>query len=193
MKHLFSIALLGLLLFLLSCNAHKSKYPTVVITTGYGKITAELYNDKAPKTVAAFLANVKAGVYKDGSFYRALKEDAGYPSGVVQGGINQTHNERMASLPFIEHEAPSATGLSHTNGTLSMARTTPGSAKTEFFICLGDQTQFDNSRRTQPDGLGYAAFGRVIDGMDVVNSIHAAKTNGEAIIDKIEIKDITVE
>lgn len=184
------------ILAFVTCTGKKSKYPTVVIETNYGKITAELYNDKAPKTVAAFLANVKAGVYKDGSFYRALQEesqDPAYRQGVVQGGINQTHNEKLASLPFIEHEAPSATGLSHTNGVLSMARTTPGSAKTEFFICLGDQTQFDNSRRTQPDGLGYAAFGRVIDGMDVVRNIHAAKTDGETIVDKVEIKDIVLQ
>lgn len=188
--------LFAALFFLAACGGPKSNYPTVTIKTGYGNIVVEVYNDKAPKTAAAFLENAKAGNFKDGSFYRVVRDEnsnSTYPKGLIQGGINQTHNERLASLKNIEHEAPSATGLSHTSGTISMARTTPGSAKTEFFICIGDQTPFDNSKRLQPDGLGYAAFGRVIDGMDVVKSIFGAKNNGETITDKIEIKDISVD
>ena len=186
---------LFILLFavILCCCQQKYKEPHVLITTNIGDIEAELYPDKAPKTVAAFLSYVEAGLYKDGSFYRVLKNedlDEAYNSGLIQGGIFKTNPAKAMQLKGTEHESPKQTGLSHTSGTLSMARTTPGSATSEFFICIGDQRQFDSSAATNSDGLGYAAFGKVTKGMDVVRKIQAQKSSGDAFTDKIIIASI---
>ncbi len=187
------IAIITVSTLLLSCGHKNYDQPHVIITTNVGDIELELYDKKAPKTVAAFLSNIEKGLYKNGSFYRVLKEEgleSQYNSGLVQGGINRTNPEAYKALPGIPHESPRETGLSHTNGIISMARTTPGSATSEFFICIGDQTQFDSSRRTNPDGLGYAAFGKVIKGMTIVRKIQAEKNNGEEIIVPVRIINI---
>lgn len=177
------------------CKQKTYDKPHIKIQTEYGDIEAELFPSQAPKTVAAFLKNVNQKVYDGGSFYRVLKnEDLSeeYNSGMIQGGIYQSKPGIEKTLPFINHESPRQTGVSHTSGTLSMARTDTGTAKSEFFICIGDQTQFDSSRRTNPDGMGYAAFGRVISGMSVVRKIQGLKNNGDQIMFPAVIKKITV-
>jgi peptidyl-prolyl cis-trans isomerase A (cyclophilin A) len=188
MKKLFIIAVL---LILISCNSNKN--PRIQISTNFGNIDAELYPDKAPRTVAAFLSYVDSGYYKNSSFYRVLLEESMASSnndGLIQGGIWQSNNQKAVSLPGIVHESPSQTGLSHTTGTLSLARTTPGSAKTEFFICIGDQTEFDSSKSTNPDGLGFAAFGRVISGMKVVREIQKQPATGQSFTTPVTILNI---
>ena len=178
---------------LFACSGNKYSNPHVIIKTEYGDIEVELYPAKAPKTVAAFLANMEAGVYKDGSFYRVLKNDnlpEEYNQGVIQGGVFQSKPTIVATLKKVEHESPKQTGLSHESGTISMARTTPGSATTEFFICIGDQKQFDSSSRGNSDGLGYAAFGKVFKGMDVVRKIQNKKSTGESFNTPIVINNI---
>lgn len=192
----------SLLFFCLTCilfaNACKKKAydkPHIEIQTEYGDIEAELYPDKAPETVAAFIKNIDDHLYDYGTFYRVLKnEDLSeqYNSGLIQGGIYQSKPELEKKLPGIKHESPKETTLSHTNGTLSMARTEPGTAKSEFFICIGDQTQFDSSRSTNPDGLGYAAFGRIVKGMKVVRKIQGLKNNGDDIVYPARIEKIIV-
>ena len=179
------------LLLLLSCNDNKN--PRIQISTNFGNIDVELYPDKAPKTVAAFLSYVDSGLYKNSSFYRVLLEEemsSNDNSGLIQGGIWQSNNIKAVSMPGIVHEPPKQTGLSHTTGTLSLARTTPGSASTEFFICIGDQTDFDSSRRRSPDGLGFAAFGRVISGMKIVRKIQLEPANGQSFTTPVTILDI---
>lgn len=180
-----------LIFFLIGCAGKKGTGSQVVIETEYGDIQVELFADKAPKTVNAFLANVDAGVYKGASFYRVLKNEdvpAEYNQGVIQGGVFESKpNIKTAA---IEHESPRQTGISHESGTLSMARTAPGTATSEFFICIGDQKQFDSSSRGNSDGLGYAAFGRVIKGMDVVRSIQNAKSTGERFNKAVKIDNI---
>lgn len=186
---IFFLALAGFV----SCSPKNYKEPHVLIETPSGDIEVELYPDKAPKTVAAFLANVEAGLYRDGSFYRVLKNEnlpAEYNQGVIQGGVFKAKPTAVASLKKVEHESPRQTGLTHESGTISMARTTPGSATSEFFICIGDQKQFDSSSRGNSDGLGYAAFGKVVDGMSVVRKIQNAKSNGESFLNAIRIIDI---
>ena len=138
------------------------------ITTEFGVIDAELYPERAPITVTNFFANIDAGLYKEGHFYRALTKPSG-PLGalsLIQGGKN------MASepLPPIEHETTIVSGLSHTNGVLSMARLGPGTASSEFFICCGDNTGLD-TLESDVERAGYAAFGRVTQGMEVVRQI----------------------
>ena len=189
MKNAF-LFLVSALLF--SCSTKKYAEPHVVISTNYGDIEAELYPKQAPKSVAAFLSYVDGGLYKNTSFYRVLKADempTDYNSGVIQGGVFRTNPERTPAKG-IEHESTKLSGLFHKSGTLSLARTEPGTASTEFFICVGDQPQFDAGNSEGKDSLGYAAFGRVVSGMDVVRKIQAAKSHGDSFDDKIRINNI---
>ena len=182
-----------LFLSLFSCSQHRYKDPHVLIKTEFGNIEVELYPGKAPATVAAFLANTDAGVFNNGSFYRVIKNDNGpaeYTSGLIQGGIFKTNPQRQGQLKKIVHESPRQTGLTHNSGTISMARTNPGSATSEFFICIGDQPQFDSSSGGNYDGLGYAAFGKVFEGMKVVRTIQNKKSNGESFQAPIKIISI---
>ena len=187
--HKIIIATVAVLLF--SCSS--SKNPHIIIKTNLGNVEAELYPDKAPKTVAAFLSYVDSGFYKNSSFYRVLFIEAmasDYNTGIIQGGIWQSNNKKAIALSGIVHEPPNQTGLSHTTGTLSLARSTPGTANSEFFICVGDQTGYDSSKNYNPDGLGFAAFGRVISGMDIVRQIHKQPANGQSFTRPITILNI---
>ncbi len=161
------------LLLIISCS-NKKESGHIEIITRMGDIEVELYLDKAPKTVAAFLKNIDGHVYDQSSFYRVLKidgADAISNAGIIQGGIWKSHPERIASLQNIPHESTALTGLSHTDGMLSMARLEAGSAKAEFFICIGDQSTFDAGRKGSADGLGYSVFGKVVKGMGIVRKI----------------------
>jgi len=190
MKKIF-VTLLSLFVF--SCTPKKFKEPHVLIKTEYGDIELELYPGKAPATVAAFLTNLDAGIFNKSSFYRVIKNDnvpAEYNSGLIQGGIFKTDPSRQSQIQKIPHESPRQTGLSHVSGTISMARTTPGSATSEFFICIGDQLQFDSSSGGNYDGLGYAAFGKVVEGMKVAREIQNKRSNGESFETPVKIISI---
>jgi len=181
-------------LFLCSCSHKKSENPHVQIQTDFGDIEVELYPAKAPKSVAAFLSYVDSGLYKNCTFYRVLKKEnqpsSSFKSELIQGGIWQSNNKKAASLQGIPHETTKQSGLVHTNGTVSLARTTPGTASSEFFICVGDQPAYDYGNDANPDKLGYAAFGRVVNGMDVVRMIHQQPENGEAFFPQIKILNV---
>ena len=190
MKNLF-VAILSFLFF--SCTQKTYKEPHVLIKTEYGDIELELYPEKAPATVAAFLTNVDAGIFNKSSFYRVMKNDnvpEEYNSGLIQGGIFKTDPAKQSQIKKIQHESPRQTGLSHVSGTISMARTIPGSATSEFFICIGDQLQFDSSSGGNYDGLGYAAFGKVFKGMKVAREIQNKKSNGESFETPVQIISI---
>ncbi len=181
---------LFIFIYLSSCSQKKSEFPTITISTNYGDIEAELYPSKAPKTVAAFLSYIDKDLYKNTTFYRVLKDDempTDYNSGLIQGGVWPN----LKPISGIEHESTKLSGLSHTDGTLSMARTGVGTATTEFFICIGDQTSLDAGRSGTKDSLGFAAFGKVIHGMDIVRKIQATKNNGDQLTEKIIINNIT--
>ena len=186
--------ILSALFFLLSCSHPKYKEPHVLIETNFGDIEVELYPGKAPKSVAAFLSYVDSGFYKKSSFYRVLKEEnqpsAAFKSELIQGGIWQTNYKKGVSLPGIPHEPTSKTGILHTNGTISLARTTPGTASSEFFICIGDQPAYDYGGDANPDRQGFAAFGKVFKGMDIVRKIHQQPDNEESFYPLVEITDI---
>ena len=167
-----------------SCSSPKYKNPHVVIETKYGDIEVELYKDQAPKTVAAFLSYVDSGYYANASFYRVLRDDEqpsdAPKSELIQGGIWRTNYKLSATIPGIPHESTNQTKILHTDGTISLARQAPGTGNTEFFICVGDQHGFDYGGANNPDGQGYAAFGRVFKGMAVVKSIYnAPETDGD--------------
>jgi peptidyl-prolyl cis-trans isomerase A (cyclophilin A) len=181
-------------IFLISCNTTKYKNPHVLINTPYGEVEVELFPEQAPKTVAAFLLYVDSGYYKNSSFYRVITNEnvpSEYNSGLIQGGIYKTNSSLLSKIPGIEHESTKQTGLLHTNGTISLARRQPGTASTEFFICIGDQPQFDCNEYTTGDGLGYAAFGKVLKGMDIVSRIQNTPSHNEKL--KREIKIINIE
>jgi peptidyl-prolyl cis-trans isomerase A (cyclophilin A) len=179
-----------LLIFFSACS--KKENPVVIIKTSMGNIEAELFPKQAPKTVAAFLSLVEQKKYENGNFYRVLKdEDAGVNnnSGVIQGGVFPN----KMNAPFIEHETTRQTGLRHQNGTLSFARTTVGSASTEFFICIGEQNGFNCGNMRGSDSLGFAAFGVVLKGMDVVKQIQMQKNKGEYFEKTIKIESIQLD
>ena len=181
-------------LLLFSCSHKKYENPHVQIQTDFGDIEVELYPVKAPKSVAAFLSYVDSGLYKNSSFYRVLKEEnqpsSSFKSELIQGGIWQSNNKKAISLHGIPHETTKQSGILHTNGTISMARTTPGTASSEFFICVGDQPAYDYGNNANADKLGYAAFGRVVKGIDIVKMIHQQPENGEAFSPQIKINNI---
>ncbi|MDF2191180.1 peptidylprolyl isomerase [Paraflavitalea sp. CAU 1676] len=165
--------LAALMIFFAGCASNKYKNPHIEIETKIGDIEVELYPAQAPKTVAAFLAYIEAGYYKDVNFYRVLNAD-NQPSNapkaeLIQGGLYGT---KRPDLPGIPHETTQQTKILHKDGTISLARLEPGTANTEFFICIGDQPGFDFGGENNPDKQGYAAFGRVIKGMDIVRRIY---------------------
>jgi peptidyl-prolyl cis-trans isomerase A (cyclophilin A) len=178
----------------ISCNQPAYKNPHIIINTQLGDIEVELFSDQAPKTAAAFLSYIDSGFYNNTSFYRVLKTDA-FPTdnntGIIQGGMWQTNPAKKITIPGIEHETTKQTGLTHQSGTISLARTTPGSANTEFFICIGDQSPLDFARRGTEDGQGFAAFGKVFKGMEIVRKIQAQKSHGDKFDEKTGIRKIT--
>lgn len=146
--------------------------PRVRIDTDAGPITVEIYADKAPVTAANFLKYVTDKRYDGGAFYRVVtmqnQPTSPVKIEVIQGGLDADSAKR---LPAISHETNDKTGLKHLDGTISMARGAPGSASSEFFFCIGAQPELDFGGKRNPDGQGFAAFGRVTQGMDVVRKI----------------------
>jgi peptidyl-prolyl cis-trans isomerase A (cyclophilin A) len=140
--------------------------PRVTITTPQGAMTLELFADKAPITTANFLKYVDRKLYDGATFYRASKPKGQTTNdyGTIQGGLQ---NDPKKVLPPIAHESTAKTGLKHTDGTISMGRHAPGSAQADWFICIGDMPYLDAT----PKDPGFAAFGRVVDGMDAAKTI----------------------
>jgi peptidyl-prolyl cis-trans isomerase A (cyclophilin A) len=180
-------------IFILGCSGPSHKDPHVMISTAYGDIEVELAAGKAPKTTTAFLSYVDSGFYTNSSFYRVLFTEglsAAGNIGLIQGGIYGTNENKHPNVAGVPHETTQQSGLSHTNGTISLARTTAGTGNTEFFICIGDQSQFDFGNRAGGDTLGFAAFGKVVKGMSVVRKIQAQKSNNETFEPRITINKI---
>ncbi len=148
--------------------------PRVLLRTEMGDITIEVAADKAPATAANFLRYVDAGLFDGTVFHRTVTKasprNQAVPIEVVQGG--QVAGAK--SFPAIPLERTSASGLRHEDGVVSMARSGPDTATSSFFICLGDQPELDFGGRRNADGQGFAAFGRVVAGMEVVRRIHTA-------------------
>ncbi len=166
--------------------------PRIEIDTELGKIVAELYPERAPVTVANFLRYVREERFAGASFYRVVRADNQPNSpvkiAVIQGGLKD--DQHPQSLPPIPHETTQQTGLRHEDGTLSMARNEPGTASSEFFICVGDQPELDFGGRRNPDGAGFAAFGKVLAGLDVVQKIHQSPAREQALERRIAITDV---
>ncbi len=149
----------------------------VSLTTDKGVILLALEAVRAPLTTANFLRYVDARRYDGASFYRAARA-AGAPTvGLIEGGL---FGGSAQPFPPIAHESTAATGLAHKDGTISMARKGQGTATSDFFICSGPSSYLDAHPDAPGDNAGYAAFGQVVAGMEVVRAILAQPTSQEA-------------
>lgn len=149
----------------------------VNLDTGQGRIVLELEVERAPITSGNFLRYVDQKRYDGASFFRASRAPGAVDYGLIQGGVQ---NDPAKVLKPIAHEPTSQTGLKHTDGVISIGRNAPGSATSDFFICVGDAPYLDADPAGAGDNLGFAAFGRVVEGMDVVRKILALPTPGKA-------------
>jgi peptidyl-prolyl cis-trans isomerase A (cyclophilin A) len=161
----------------------------VLIQTEAGDIEVELDAAKAPNTVANFLKYVDGKFYDGGRFHRTVTPD-NQPDNkvkieVIQAGINP--DRAKDGFKPIKLERTKDTGLKHTDGTISMARSGPDSATSDFFICIGDQPELDFGGKRNPDGQGFAAFGRVVKGMDVVKKIQQSAAEQQSLKPPVKI------
>src|SRR3990170_6269314 len=154
-----------------AAEAPRADLVPVAIETSLGRIVIALDQTRAPITTANFLRYVDTSRFDGQTFYRAMKN--GPDGGLIQGGVT---TDARKLLPPIAHEPTSQTGLKHVAGALSMARLTPGSAKADFFILTADIPGFD-AGGPGGDADGFAVFGHVVEGMDVVKAIYAAPTS----------------
>ncbi|MFZ2990987.1 peptidylprolyl isomerase [Ideonella sp.] len=159
-----------------SLAAPAAKVRTVV-QTALGAFVIEVDPGVATVTTANYLRHVDQKLLDGGSVYRIVtlanqSAETRHKIEVIQWGMNLP-DEKPSPLPPIAHETTQQTGLRHRDGTVSMARNAPGSASSEFFICLGEQPELDFGGRRNPDGQGFAAFGQVVQGMEVVRKLHA--------------------
>lgn len=158
-------------------------HPVVQLKTSQGDIRVDLYPEKAPKTVANFLDYVKAGQYNGTVFHRVIK---GF---MIQGGGYKTNSDEKPTRAPIPLE--SRNGLKNATGTIAMARTSdPNSATAQFFINTVDNAGLDYPN---PDGNGYAVFGKVVSGMDVVNKIESAPTTSRGPMRDVPEQQIVIE
>jgi cyclophilin family peptidyl-prolyl cis-trans isomerase len=160
----------------------QDKPPVVVLETSMGTITVELNKEKAPITVENFLKYVDAGFYDNLIFHRVMSNFM-----IQGGGFDEKMNEKSeGQRGQIKNE--SGNGLSNVKGTIAMARRPdPGSAQNQFFINVEDNSRLDNYSG------GYAVFGKVIDGMDVVEKIRKVKTTSRAGHDDVPVEPVTIK
>ncbi len=166
--------------------------PTVKIATSLGTIVVAIDTTHAPLTATNFLRYVDQKLYDGGAFHRSVTR-RNQPTSeikieVIQAGIDPSR-ESQAFAP-IALERTSATGLRHLAGTISMARDGPDTASSDFFVCVTDQPSLDFGGQRNPDGQGFAAFGRVVSGMNVVRRIQLSKAHGQVLAPPIRIMSI---
>jgi cyclophilin family peptidyl-prolyl cis-trans isomerase len=160
------------------------KNPVVVIDTSVGKIKVELYQDKAPITVKNFLGYVDDKFY-DGTIYHRVMPDF-----MIQGGGFEPGMKEKRTKEAIKNE--SSNGLSNERGTVAMARTrAPNSATAQFYINVKNNPKLDKANA--PDDVGYCVFGRVIDGMDVVDKIKGVKTETKGDFENVPSEDVVIK
>ena len=175
--------LLLLCILVLTAITHEGKRPVVVISTTKGEIEVELDPVHAPETTKNFLRYVDAGHYNGGRFHRTVtmgnQPDKKIKIEVIQAGVNP--EKEKESFPPIKLERTNKTGIHHKDGTISMARDGADTATSDFFICIGDQPELDFGGKRNPDGQGFAAFGKVVKGMDVVRAIQRSPAKDQTL------------
>jgi peptidyl-prolyl cis-trans isomerase A (cyclophilin A) len=183
-----------------SMSSQASDLVPVVIETTLGAIEVEINTKAAPITAANFLSHVDNGLYDNGTIHRTVTlenqtalsaptSDSSVVIEVIQGGINP--EKLPADLQPIPLERTTDTGLKHTDGAISMGRGSADSAIEQFFICIGDQPGLDYGAMRNPDGQGFAAFGYVTKGMDVVRAIQVSPHEGQKLTPPIAIRKIS--
>jgi len=164
--------------------------PRVRIETTLGHIELELDAQAASVTVQNFLRYTHERLYNDGEFFRTVTL-ANQPTNVIKIQVIQARAgsaRESEFMPPIPLERTRETGLRHLDGTVSMARTTPDTAQHNFFICIGDQPELDFGGERNADGQGFAAFGRVVKGMDLIRQIHTSPADGQQLSPPIPIQ-----
>jgi peptidyl-prolyl cis-trans isomerase A (cyclophilin A) len=163
----------------------------VLFETSMGEIEVALSGDRAPATVANFLRYLDAGYYDGGVFHRTVRMDNQPQSPVkievIQGGPNPERKDRFAPLKL---ERTTVTGLKHVDGAISMARFEPDSATADFFFCIGDQPELDFGGKRNPDGQGFAAFGMVLKGREVIRKIQQAPYEAQRLTPPVLIRRV---
>jgi len=187
MKPRFAFLFVYILFF---TNIYAQQLPKTIFKTSLGVIVCEIDTVHAPATALNFLNHVKNRTFENALFYRVVRPNNQPKSKVkievIQGGLYD--DKLIEKYPPIIHETTQQTGLKHTNGALSMARNEPGTASTEFFICVGDQPSLDFGGMRNIDGQGFAVFGRVISGMEVVRKIQQLKDTSQYLVEPVKIK-----
>jgi peptidyl-prolyl cis-trans isomerase A (cyclophilin A) len=170
------------------------KAPHVVMHTELGDIEFELDAVRAPVTTANSLQYVNGGFYSGGVFHRTVtmqnQPNNAVKIEVIQAGANPAR--KGEGFPAIALERTNKTGLRHLDGTLSMARDGPNTATSDFFVCIGDQPELDFGGKRNADGQGFAAFGKVVRGMDLVRKIQAMPAEGQKITPPVKILSASV-
>lgn len=178
-------------LYLINLPIHAQDILFCRIETNLGSIDLELYAKQAPVTVTNFLRYVDAGLYANTSFFRVTtpKNEVGRTVRieVIQGG----EIERKNTFLPIPIETTKQTGIRHQEGTISMARDEPNTATSQFFISINDQPSLDYGGARNPDGYGFAAFGKVIHGMAVVKKIQQGESKNQRLVQPVRIINIT--
>ena len=181
----------SLLTFLMVSCTRETVIP-ISMETELGSIQMELYPDRAPITVSNFLRYVDENRYEDFHFYRVVhmenQPDNDVKIEVIQGGLG--FDKHPMELPTIVHETTDKTGIRHLNGTLSMARLEPGTASSEIFICINNQSELNYSGKRNPDDQGFAAFGKVISGMDVIRKIQLLPETKQMLDKVVKVNSI---
>ncbi len=148
----------------------------------------ELDAARAPASTANFLRYVDAGRYRGGAFHRTVTTAPdNQPGKGVKIDVIQAGPAPGPEFPPIRLERTRDTGLRHVDGAISMARDGPDTATADFFVCVGPQPELDQGGRRNPDGQGFAVFGRVVSGMDVVRRIHASPAKGQTLTPPVAI------
>ena len=161
----------------------------IIIETSLGNIEAEVDSIHAPVSAANFLRYVDAHAYDGGRFHRAVRMD-NQPANDVKIEVIQAGTRPDSSRPrwpAVALERTSVTGLHHQDGTLSMARAGPDTATSDFFVCIGAQPELDFGGKRNADGQGFAAFGRVTKGMDVVRRIQSQNADAQRLVPPVSI------
>lgn len=163
--------------------------PCVTVETALGTFSVLLHAERAPMTAANFLAYVDSGRYDGTSFFRIVNPNNQTATDPVRISVIHGGTRPLAAdnLPMIALEDTRQSGLTHRHGTLSMGREERDTAEGDFFVCIGDQPHFDHGGARQPDGFGFAAFGEVCAGMDVIEAIFAAAGPEEYLAPDAEV------
>lgn len=181
-----------LILILVGNPLYSSKNPTVTIDSELGKIVIEIYLQKASITANNFLKYVKKGLYDNTVFHRTVRMDNQPLDKVKIEVIQALGASWKCNFAPIKHETTKETLILHKDGVVSMARDAPGSARSSFFICINDQPELDFGGKRNPDGQGFAAFGKVIKGMDIVKKIQNSTAKDQTLFPLIKIKKIYI-